>query len=81
MPTTTAPPREALVEAVATVDAASRVFRELLGADDATAAFFEAIAMRRGVLGHETTFARRSPRTRLLTGSRCTNSPGSWEPR
>ena len=44
--TTTAPPHEVLVEAVAAVDAAAGVFYELLGADDATATYYEGIARR-----------------------------------
>ena len=46
VPTTTAPPRESLVEAVATIEAAGDVFYELLGADDAIAEHFATIARR-----------------------------------
>ena len=54
--TTTAPPREGLIEAVAAVDAASGVLRELLGDDTPAAEFFEELAarLRTDVLGGPT---------------------------
>jgi hypothetical protein len=44
--TTTAPTREVLVEAVAAVDAAASVLRELVGDEDEHAEFFDELARR-----------------------------------